>query len=100
TLTPFLTRLRASAETLDIIERQRVVRLVVKDILVSDDSVVIRHSIPLPTGPSGGHASSPIGSHSNPAPGKSYLLRSGSDQPAACKPVPAICVRRVDVAKL
>src|SRR6476661_7089575 len=76
TLTAFLTRLRASAETLDIIERQRVVRLLVKDILVSDDSVVIRHSIPLPTGPSGGHASSPIGSHSNPAPGKSYLLRS------------------------
>jgi site-specific DNA recombinase len=53
TLTAFLTRLRSSAETLDIIERQRVVRLLVKEILVSNDSVVIRHSIPLPTGPSG-----------------------------------------------
>jgi hypothetical protein len=38
--------------TLDIIETQRVVRLLVKEILVSDDSIVIRHSIPLPTGPS------------------------------------------------
>ena len=53
TLTAFLTRLRSSAETLDIIERQRVVRPLVKEILVSNDSVVIRHSIPLPTGPSG-----------------------------------------------
>ena len=87
TLTAFLTRLRASAETLDIIERQRVVRLLVKEILVSDDSVVIRHSIPLPTGPSGGHDSSPIGSHSNPAPGKSYLLRSGSERAALRRPL-------------
>jgi site-specific DNA recombinase len=53
TLTAFLARLRSSAETLDIIERQRVVRLLVKEILVSDDRIVIRHSIPLPTGPSG-----------------------------------------------
>jgi site-specific DNA recombinase len=37
TLTAFLARLRSSAETLDIIERQRVVRLLVKEILVSDE---------------------------------------------------------------
>ncbi len=79
TLTAFLTRLRASAETLDIIERQRVVRLLVKEILVSDDRIVIRHSIPLPTRPSGSHDPSPIGGYSSSASGKSYLLRSGSD---------------------
>src|ERR1700686_1157135 len=79
TLTAFLARLRSSAETLDIIERQRVVRLLVKEILVSDDRIVIRHSIPLPTGPSGSHDPSPIGRYSSPAAGKSYLLRSGSD---------------------
>ena len=100
TLTAFLARLRSSAETLDIIERQRVVRLLVKEILVSDDRIVIRHSIPLPTGPSGSHDPSPIGGYSSSATGKSYLLRSGSAQPAACKPVPALCVRRVDVANL
>ena len=33
TLTAFLTRLRNSANTLDVMERQRVVRLVVKDVL-------------------------------------------------------------------
>jgi site-specific DNA recombinase len=80
TLTAFLARLRLSAETLDIIERQRVVRLLVKEILVSDDRIVIRHSIPLPTGPSGSHDPSPIGGYSSPASGKSYLLRSGSDR--------------------
>jgi site-specific DNA recombinase len=56
-----------------------VVRLLVKEILVSDDSIVIRHSIPLPTGPSGSHVSSPISGYSSPGPGTSYLLRSGSD---------------------
>jgi hypothetical protein len=82
TLTAFLARLRSSAETLDIIERQRVVRLLVKEILVSDDRIVIRHSIPLPTGPSGSHDPSPIGGYSGSASGKSYLLRSGSDYAA------------------
>src|SRR6266446_594886 len=67
TLTAFLARLRSSAETLDIIERQRVVRLLVKEILVSDDRIVIRHSIPLPTGPSGSHDPSPIGGYSSSA---------------------------------
>ena len=41
TLSAFLTRLRASAETLDIVERQRIVRLLVKEVLVSDDALVI-----------------------------------------------------------
>ena len=82
TLTAFLARLRSSADTLDIIERQRVVRLLVKEILVSDDRIVIRHSIPLPTGPSGSHDPSPIGGYSTSASGKSYLLRSGSERAA------------------
>ena len=45
TLSAFLTRLRAAAETLDIVERQRIVRLVVKEVLVNDDTIVIRHCI-------------------------------------------------------
>ena len=52
TLSAFLTRLRAAAETLDILERQRIVRLLVKEVLVSDDTIVIRHCIPVPSGPS------------------------------------------------
>src|SRR5258706_177345 len=95
TLTAFLARLRSSAETLDIIERQRVVRLLVKEILVSDDRIVIRHSIPLPTGPSGSNDPSPIGGYSSPAPGKSYLLRSGSGVSTACQHLPALRLRPV-----
>jgi site-specific DNA recombinase len=32
-------------------ERQRIVRLVVKEILIGDDSIVIRHSIPIASTP-------------------------------------------------
>jgi len=46
TLTAFLARLRSSAETLEMPERQKIVRLLVKDVLVTADSIVIRHSIP------------------------------------------------------
>ena len=46
TLTAFLARLRSSAETLEMPERQKIVRLLVKEVLVTADSIVIRHSIP------------------------------------------------------
>jgi len=51
TLTAFLARLRSAAETLSVIERQRIVRLVVKEVLVGDHTITIRHSIPTPSGP-------------------------------------------------
>ena len=55
TVTSFLARLRTTAKTLDVSERQRIVQLLVKEILVSNDKIVIRHSIPAPTGaPIGG----------------------------------------------
>jgi site-specific DNA recombinase len=47
TLTSFLARLRRNASTLDVTERQRIVRLVVKEILVGEDTLVIRHCIPI-----------------------------------------------------
>ena len=75
TLTGFLERLRSSAETLDITERQRIVRLLVKEVLVSEDKIVIRHSIPLSGSPGSGLDPSTTGSD---APeDDSYLLRSG-----------------------
>ena len=81
TLSGFLTRLRASADTLDILERQRIVRLVIKEILVGDETIVIRHSIPLssvtPSGDGG------VRSAAIPGAGdRSYLLRSGSNHAA------------------
>src|SRR3984957_3876340 len=53
TLTAFLARLHGAADTLSITERQRIVRLVVKDVLIGDDTITIRHSIPLGS-PQGG----------------------------------------------
>ncbi len=84
TLTAFLARLRSSADTLDTLERQRIVRLVVKEVLIGDDSIVIRHSIPIASTPpaSGtppsGAPPAPSRPHDN-AFGQSYLLRSGRD---------------------
>jgi site-specific DNA recombinase len=54
TLTAFLARLRGAADTLSITERQRIVRLVVKDVQIGDDTITIRHSIAVPQGPSQG----------------------------------------------
>jgi site-specific DNA recombinase len=79
TLTAFLSRMRAAADTLDVLERQTIVRLIVKEILIGDDTIVIRHCIPL------GHSSPPdSGSHTadsreKAANRQNYLLRSGSD---------------------
>ena len=80
TLTAFLQRLRESAQSLEIADREKIVRLLVKDILVDNDAITIRHSIPShprtpPTGtePSDGRS---------PAADQSYLLRSGSDRGA------------------
>jgi site-specific DNA recombinase len=83
TLTAFLQRLCQSAETLEIAERQKVVRLLVKEVLVDNDTITIRHSIPAqpPTSPAAG---APLLSNGKLRVGvESYLLRSGSDQPAA-----------------
>ena len=70
TLTAFLARLRSAAETLSVIERQKILRLLVKEVLVGEDTITIRHSIPLPSG-------SPRQGGSEPADGQNYLLCKG-----------------------
>ncbi len=76
TLTAFLTRLRSAAETLNVIERQRIVRLLVKDVLVGEDTITIRHSIPIPSGP-------PKNGGPEASDGQNYLLCKGRDLPVA-----------------
>jgi site-specific DNA recombinase len=96
TLTSFLTRLRVAAKTLDVEERQRIVRLLVKEILVGDDTIVIRHSIPTPNGsPSGGGTTSSSRGRLT-ANGKSYLLRKGSN----ARPLRSASVRLLLLAAL
>jgi site-specific DNA recombinase len=74
-LTAFLARLRGAADTLSIAERQRIVRLVVKDVLIGDDTITIRHSISVPQQPP------PQGDKVPPSgtKGPNYLLCKGSD---------------------
>jgi site-specific DNA recombinase len=79
TLTAFLARLHDAADTLSITERQRIVRLVVKDVLIGDDTITIRHSIPVGS-PQGG---CPPPSH---AGGPNYLLCKGSNLTDAGEP--------------
>ena len=70
TLTAFLTRLRSAAETLSVVERQKIVRLLVKEILVGEDTITIRHSIPIPSAP-------PQNGSSEALNGQNYLLCKG-----------------------
>ena len=74
TLTAFLERLHHAADTLSIMERQRVVRLVVKQVLIGDDTITIRHSIPVLLAPPQGGSLRP-----SQTAGPNYLLCKGSD---------------------
>jgi site-specific DNA recombinase len=66
----FLDRLRGVANAMSVVERQKVLRLVVKEILIDDENIRVKHSIPLP------HPSMPIESTSGTTI-PSYLLRKG-----------------------
>jgi site-specific DNA recombinase len=77
-LTSFLTRLRSAAESLSVLERQKIVRLLVKEILIGDDTITIRHSIPIPSVP-------PQDGGSKALSGENYLLCKGRGIAAACE---------------
>lgn len=57
----FLARLRESAHTTSVLERQRILRSVVKEVRIGPDKITIKHSIP--------------STSSDPTPG--YLLQRG-----------------------
>jgi site-specific DNA recombinase len=87
TLTGFCAQLRSRADTLDVSEQQKILRLLVKEILVGKDTLIIRHSIPIPNvGPD--PITMPRPPHlppqpPMPLPRPHYLLRSGRRQPTA-----------------
>ena len=66
TLDGFRARLTDNAENLTVEQRQQIIRLVVREVLIGEDDITIRHSIPVPT--------------RDQPPG--YLLRSGSREDA------------------
>jgi site-specific DNA recombinase len=90
----FRIKLRERAKTLDVCERQQILRLIVKEVLVAADSLTIRHSIPIPqTGPVS-NGPQPTGSYPSGASQKpSYLLRSRSSFTAARQRIPALRIR-------
>ena len=88
TLIAFLARLRSAAETLSVIERQKIARLLVKDVLVGEDTITIRHSIPIPSGSSPNEGS-------GSSVGGNYLLCKGRDFAVACEHLSALRVRPV-----
>ncbi|ROO59780.1 site-specific DNA recombinase [Micromonospora sp. Llam0] len=77
----FLTQLRNRANTAEVEERQHVLRLLVKDVLVGPEKITIRHRIPTPTPGSTSQAD-----HDQPATQgdqtRSYPLRWGREDPA------------------
>src|SRR6266550_1787070 len=85
TLTAFLARLRSAAETLSVIERQRIVRLLVKDVLLGEDTITIRHSIPISSGP-------PQNGGSESPDGQNYLLCKGRGEPSVGQRFSPLCV--------
>src|SRR5262249_25670804 len=90
TLSAFLSRLRSTAKTLDITERQRIVRLLIKEVIVSEDAITIRHSVPITSPPRDDE--SPKSGRSEASKSQGYLLRSGRHQPNSRESVHALCV--------
>ena len=88
TLTAFLERLRGNAQTLEIGERQRIMKLIVKEIIVGKDTITIKHSIPSHSAPSGNNpgSSEPSGQSNSAQPAKCYALRPWRDNPALRTP--------------
>jgi site-specific DNA recombinase len=77
-LAAFCGKLRRRADTLDVRERQQILRLLVKEVLVDADTITLRHSIPVPQSSTGG-TPRPNFSDSQGAPPPDYLLRTWSN---------------------
>jgi len=84
TLSAFLESLRAHAQTLDVRERQRIARLLIKEVVVGHDSITIRHSIPNAVRSPGGNQgpSKALESTEKTESGKNYLLCPWRDHSA------------------
>ena len=86
----FLTQLRTNAAAATVEERQRVLRLLVKDVLIGPEKITIRHRIPTRTGRStarGREAQPDTEGDQRP----SYPLRWGREIPPCGVPVKVSC---------
>ena len=76
TLEGFLRQMRSVAEMLDVAEHQRIVRLLVKEVLVGEDEFTIRYSIRVSESP-GGVGSVPPDLSENGIESENCLLCTG-----------------------
>ena len=74
----FLAQLRGNAATATVEDRQRVLRLLIKDILIGPEKITIRHRIPAPAGGTGARRRDP-GPDTEGDHRRGYLLRWGRD---------------------
>ena len=77
----FLAQLHGNAATATVEDRQRVLRLLVKDILIGPEKITIRHRIPARAGGSGTRQRDP-GPDTEGDHRRGYLLRWGRDHTA------------------
>jgi site-specific DNA recombinase len=92
----FLAQLRGSAATADTPQRQRVLRLLVKDVLIGPEKITIRHRIPARGSSRAARQHRPgADTEGDHRPG--YLLRWGRDDPALWS---ALLSRREPLARL
>ena len=88
TLSQFGLRMRSRAATMEITERQKILRLLVKEIAVSTNTITIRHCLPVPQA----HRSTSEETSGSNEPTLSgseacYLLRMGSQRAALRRPL-------------
>ena len=81
----FLFQLHKTADTMEVLERQKVLRLVVKEVLIDDETINIKHSVPFAI-------SSKTNLSLESAKIPSYLLRSGSHFPYVEQHILASCI--------
>lgn len=99
TLKDFCVRLRIRADTLAVTERQKILRLLVKEILVGKETLTIRHSIRIPkASPDPSGMPRPPHTPAEPArlqPDPYYLLRSDRHLSLASEHLPSLRFRPV-----
>lgn len=81
----FLFQLRKTADTMEVLERQKVLRLVIKEVLIDDETINIKHSVPFAIS---SKTNLPLESAKIP----SYLLRSGSHLTFVKQYIPTPCI--------
>jgi site-specific DNA recombinase len=83
----FTDEIGQNVNQLDIRAKKKMLRLLVKEVVVGDDIIEIKHSIPLKEG-------------INDQNDKNYQLCKRSDRPAVVEPVSALCIRRMDAQEV